>query len=143
MRAAGIEAMGAGSLQGWHLENARIGESREVAVELVVNGIAVEKTAIVADGTPRKLTFKVALARSSWVALRILPSAHSHPVFVQIADRPIRASRRSAQWCRSCVDKLWEVKSPHMRESERAAAAEAFDHARKLYDDVARECEVS
>lgn len=136
------EAIRTGALRRWHLENARIGNSREVAVELVVNGVAVDKIAIAADGTPRKIHFNTALARSSWVGLRILPSAHTHPVFVQVDEMPIRASKRSAKWCRSCVDKLWEVKSPFMRESERAAAAEAFDHARKVYDTIVSECEV-
>lgn len=129
-------------LNGWHLENARIGSSREVMVELVVNGIAVEKTTLLADGTPRQIRFQTTLARSSWVALRIMPSAHTHPVFVEVAKKPIRASKRSAQWCRACVDKVWEVKAPFMRESERPAAAAAFDHARKAYEQILAESEV-
>jgi hypothetical protein len=130
-------------LNGWHLENARIGATRKVPVELIVNGVAVEKTTLLADGTPRSIKFKAQIARSSWVALRIMPSAHMHPVFVTVADRPIRASKRSAQWCRACVDKVWEVKSPFMRESERPAAAEAFDHARKIYDRIISESEIA
>ena len=130
-------------LNSWHLENARIGKTREVTVELVVNGLPVEKTTLVADGTPRSIKLRTRIARSSWVALRILPSAHTHPVFVRIADKPIRASKRSAQWCRVSVDKVWEVKSPFMRESERSAAAEAFDHARKVYDTISSECEIA
>jgi hypothetical protein len=127
---------------GWHLEWARIGKTREVPIELIVKGLAVEKTALLADGTPRPIKFKTAIARSSWVALRIMPSAHTHPVFVRVAGKAIRASRRSADWCRACVDKVWEVKSPFMRESERPAAAEAFDHARKVYDKIINECEI-
>jgi len=126
---------------GWHLEWARIGKTRDVPVELIVNGAAVDKTTLLADGTPRSIKFKASIARSSWVALRIMPSAHTHPVFVMVGDKPIRASNRSAQWCRACVDKVWEVKSPFMRESERAAAAEAFEHARKTYDKIISECE--
>jgi hypothetical protein len=114
-----------------------------VPVELIVNGLAVEKTTLLADGTPRSIKFKTPIARSSWVALRILPSAHTHPVFVQVAGKPIRASKRSAEWCRACVDKVWEVKSPFMRESERPAAAEAFEHARTTYDRIISECEVA
>ena len=128
---------------GWHIEWARMGKTREVPVELVVNGAAVEKTTLLAHGTPRPIKFKTPIARSSWIALRILPSAHTHPVFVMVADKPIGASKRSAQWCRACVDKVWDVKSPFMRESERPAAAEAFDHARKIYDQIASECEVA
>jgi hypothetical protein len=126
----------------WHLERARLGNSRGVEVELVVNGIAINRTAIIADGTPRRVRFKSNIVRSSWAALRILPSAHTYPVFVEIGGKAVRASKRSAQWCRNCVDTIWTLKSPFMRESERAAAAEAFDHARKTYDDILRECEV-
>jgi hypothetical protein len=139
---AGKSTGGPVTLDNWDLENARVG-TREVLVELVVNGLGVEKVTLVADGTPRAIQFKTAVARSSWVALRILPSSHTHPVFVQVGGKPIRASRRSAQWCRACVDKLWEVKSPLMRESDRAAAAEAFEHARKRYDVIAEECEIA
>ncbi len=127
----------------WHLENARIGTTREVAVELIVNGVLAASSTILADGTPRPVHFDVVLERSSWVALRILPSSHTHPVFVTVAGAPIRASRKSAQWCRACVDKVWEVKSPFMRESERPAAAAAFDHARAAYDAVLKECDTA
>jgi hypothetical protein len=98
---------------------------------------------LLADGKPRSIKFKTAVERSSWIALRILPSSHTHPVFVQVGGKPIRASKRSAEWCRACVDKLWEVKSPFMRESERATAAQAFDHARKTYDTITEECAVA
>jgi hypothetical protein len=127
---------------GWHLENARIAGTREVAVGLVLNGVEVQRVNVVADGNPRAIRFRIAVERSSWIALRIMPSSHSHPVFVQVGAKPIRASRRSAQWCRACVDKVWEVKSPFMRDSERPAAAAAFDHARSTYDAIAAECEV-
>jgi hypothetical protein len=121
---------------GWHIEWARIGATREVPVELIVNGNVAAKTTLVADGTPRSIQFKAPIERSSWVALRILPSAHTHPIFVTVNAKPIRASRRSAQWCRVCVDKVWEVKSPMMRDSERPAAAQAFEHARRTYDTI-------
>src|SRR5690349_11223893 len=104
---------------------------------------AVDRTAIVVDGKPRRVHFKLNVARSSWIALRVLPSSHSHPVFVMVDGRPIRASKRSAQWCRDCIDKLWEAKSPFMRENERAAAAEAFDHARRIYDQIITESDVA
>lgn len=136
-----IEAIKSG--WGWNLERARRGTRREVLVELLVNGIAVETTTSAADGEPRPIRFKTPISRSSWIALRILPSSHTHPVFVLVGGKPIRASKRSAQWCRACVDKIWEVKSPFMRESERPAAAEAFEHARKIYDDIAGESEVA
>jgi hypothetical protein len=127
----------------WHIEHARIGNSREVPLELVVNGMAAERINFVADGTPRPVHFKTKVARSSWIALRIQPSGHTHPVYINVADKPIRASKRRARWCRQSVDKLWEVKRPHIRESERTAAAEAFNHARDTYDKIITECEVA
>jgi hypothetical protein len=135
------DAVPAGALRRWHLEDARIGTTREVRVELVVNGLAVDETTIVADGKPREVRFQVSISESAWVALRIFPSVHAHPVFITVGGRPIRASKRSAKWCRNCVDKLWEVKAPFMRESERASAADAFDHARKAYETIERACE--
>jgi hypothetical protein len=128
---------------GWHLENARIGTTREVPIELVVNGVVMEKTNLVADGKPRQIKFRTLILRSSWIALRILPSSHTHPVFVLVSGKPIRASSKSAAWCRACVDKVWEVKSPFMRDSERPAAADAFEHARKTYEKIISECEVA
>jgi hypothetical protein len=124
----------------WHIENARVGKTRSVRVELVVNGVAVDSAALAADGTPRQVRFSAVLSGSSWVALRIMPSSHTHPVFVLAGDKPIRASRRSARWCRACVDQIWEVKSPFMREAERPAAALAFDHARETYARLEKEC---
>jgi len=58
----------------WDIERARIADSREVAVELIVNGYPVAKQKIVADGTLRDVTFDAKIERSSWVAARILPS---------------------------------------------------------------------
>jgi len=130
-------------LNGWHLERARIGKTDTVPVELIVNGIAVDKATFIADGKPRTINFKTPIIRSSWIALRIFPSSHTHPVFAIIGGRPIRASKRSAQWCRTCVDKVWEVKSPFIRDSEKPAAVEAFDHARSVYETIATECEIA
>jgi hypothetical protein len=127
--------------QSWHIEHARVGDSREVPVEIIVNGEPAAHLPLIADGSPRPLRFQVKLEKSSWVALRILPSVHTHPVFVTVGGKPIRASRRSAHWCRACVDKLWEVKSPFMRPRETADAAKAFDHARATYDRIIKECE--
>ncbi len=123
----------------WHLERSRIGESREVPVELVVNGEAVASQTMVADGTPQDLEFEVDLPHSSWVAVRILPSMHSNPIFVHVNDEPIRASRRSAQWCRDAVDVCWNQKRPRMRQEEIDAAKEAYDEAKSVYARLAEE----
>jgi len=128
-------------LNRWHLECARIDKTDTVPVELIVNGCVADKATLIADGKPRTIGFKTPIHRSSWVALRIFPSSHTHPVFAIIDAKPIRASKRSAQWCRACVDKVWEVKSPFIREIEKPAAVEAFDHARTVYEAIAIECE--
>ena len=128
---------------GYDIEKARIAGTREVPIELVMNGLPVDVVKLLADGVPRSIQLRTKITRSSWLALRIYPSVHTHPLFVAVGGKPIRASKRSAEWCRACVDKIWEVKSPFMRESERPAAAEAFDHAREAYEAIAKECEVA
>jgi hypothetical protein len=125
----------------WELERARIGDSREVPVELIVNGKAVATQRIVADGVAREVTFPLTIDRSSWVALRILPSSHTNPIFVLVGDRPIRASRDSAEWCLKSVDRLWSQKAPRIAAGERDAAATAYDHARQIYKNLLAESE--
>ena len=61
-------------------------------VEIVVNGQRAAVQNLVADGKIRTLTFDVAIDRSSWIAARILPSAHTNPVFAIVGGKPIRAS---------------------------------------------------
>ncbi len=120
----------------WHVERARVGDSRQVPVELIVNGVAVERQEIVADGQVRPLTFRYRPERSSWIALRIFPSCHTNPVFVEVDGKPIRASRRSAQWCLDAVDVCWRAKSPNIRPSERPDAAAAYEKARQVYREI-------
>lgn len=118
----------------WHIERSRIGTSRKVPVELVVNGQAVARQEIDADGELRDIVFEHSIEHSSWVALRILPSCHTNPVFVLVEDKPIRASKRSAEWCRAAVDRCWEMKHGAIREKERDDARKAYDAARETYD---------
>ncbi|HXW08005.1 MAG TPA: CehA/McbA family metallohydrolase [Vicinamibacterales bacterium] len=117
----------------WDLERARIGNSREVPVEIVVNGSAVATQNLVADGTLRTLTFDVPIERSSWLAVRIFPSSHTNPVFALVGDQPIRASRRSAEWCLNAVNQCWSQKAPRIRPGELADARAAYEHARQVY----------
>lgn len=126
----------------WHLEKSRIGESRLVPVEVVVNGQVVATKNIEADGMLNSLAFDVQLERSSWVAVRILPSVHTNPIFVHIADQPIYASRKSAEWCRKSVDVCWEKKSPRIRSEELDAAREAYDFARAYYEEAMQNAKV-
>ena len=81
----------------------------------------------------REINFPIAIDRSSWVALRILPSSHTNPIFVVVDGRPVRASRESAEWCLKSIDRLWSQKSPRIAPRERDAASAAYDHARQVY----------
>ncbi len=123
----------------WHVERARIGDSRKVPVELIVNGEAVETQEIAADGSIQDLKFNYQPTKSSWVALRIFPAAHTNPIFVEVDGKPIRASQRSAQWCLDAVDVCWKEKEPKIRPDERPAAAEAFETARQAYRKILQE----
>jgi hypothetical protein len=126
----------------WDLERARIGSSREVPVELIVNGSPVEKKRIVADGALRDITFDLKVERSSWVALRIPASSHTNPIFVIVGDKPVRASRRSAEWLLKAVDQCWSQKAPKISAKERDEAAKAYEHARQVYRRILAECEI-
>jgi len=117
----------------WDIERARVGTSREVPVELVINGRVAARKTVAADGTVRDVSFEVPLRRSSWLAVRILPSAHTNPVFAIVDGQPIRASRRSAEWCLAAVNQCWTQKAPRIRASELSEARQAYDHAREAY----------
>ncbi len=117
----------------WDIERTRIDNSRRVPVQVIVNGRMVAKKEIEADGSFQQLTFDVPIEKSSWVALRIYPSSHTNPVFVVVDDKPIRASKASAQWCLDGVDMCWEKKYRRINTSERQAAKEAFDSAKAAY----------
>jgi hypothetical protein len=126
----------------WHLERARIGQTREVPVEVVVNGYPIARKSIVADGKPQDVAFDVKIERSSWVTLRILGSAHTNPIFVLVGDKPIRASRRSVEWCLKGVDQCWASKRQfYTRTGETEIAQQAYDHAREAYRRILSECE--
>lgn len=120
----------------WHLERARLGDTNKVPVELVVSGIAVAKQELAADGQLQDLTFDYTPERSCWVALRIYPSAHTNPIFVEVEGQPIRASRKSAQWCLDAVDQCWKSKVNNIRPGERDAAKAAYDAARAAYTKI-------
>ena len=124
----------------WHVERARIGNTREVPVELVMNGKPVARKNIVADGSIQDVSFDASLERSSWLAVRILGSSHTNPIFVLVEGKPIRASRRSAQWCLAAVNQCWTQKAPKIATAELADAQAAYDHAREVYTKLIAEC---
>ncbi len=123
----------------WTIERSRIGNSQEVPVELVVNGKAVAKKNIPADGKIRDIAFDVPITESSWVAMRILPAAHTNPIFVSVAGKPIRASRASAEWDLNAVHQCWTQKAARISPAEQAAARAAYDHAEEVYKRLAAE----
>lgn len=124
----------------WHIERARVGTSRMIPVELIVNGVPVEKKEIVADGKWQDLKFTYSIQKSSWVAIRIYESAHTNPIFVIVDGKPI-AEKKSAQWCRDAVDQCWKMKKDQFRSEEMAAAQQGYDHARKVYDEIIKKAQ--
>jgi hypothetical protein len=109
------------------------------AVELVVNGQPVAAKEVPADDAVHELEFKVKVERSSWVALRQFPQFHTNPVNVIVDLRPIRASRKSAQWCEAVIRQLWRVRERAIAEPERADAKKTFDWAIEQYRRIATE----
>lgn len=123
----------------WHIERCRLGKTRNVLVEIIVNGEVVATRELTADGRIEPMTFPVEITQSSWVAARILASVHTNPVFVQVGGEPIRASRRSAKWCEDAVQVCWNSKRNNIRPEERDAAKIAYDQAAEIYHRIAEE----
>ncbi|HKA02342.1 MAG TPA: CehA/McbA family metallohydrolase, partial [Candidatus Solibacter sp.] len=123
----------------WDVERARIGDTRDVPVEIVVNGKAVARQTLTADGKLHELKFEVPVKESSWIAARVLPSSHTNPVFALVGGKPVRASRASAEWCLNAVNQCWTQKAPRISAAELPAARQAYDHAREVYRQLIRE----
>lgn len=127
----------------WSVEWARVGQTRNVPVEVIVNGYPVARKEIAADGRMEELRFDVPIERSSWVALRILPSSHTNPVFVEVGGRPIRASVKSAEWCLAGVKQCRKQKERFMDADEKADFEAAYDHAERTYARLIEECRLA
>ena len=108
---------------------------------MIVNGLPVAKTEITADGSVEGVSFDVPIKQSSWVALRIYPSSHTNPIFVTVGGKPIRALKKSAEWCLKSVDQCWRKKEPAIRATEKDAAKKAYDVAREAYKKILSECD--
>jgi hypothetical protein len=119
----------------WNIERARIGKTRNVKVELIVNGKPVDSKEILANGQWKDVSFDYPVDHSSWVALRIFPTVHTNPIFVLVDGKPIH-ELKSAEWCRKAVDQCWKMKQPKIRPTEQASAEEAYNKARKVYDQI-------
>ena len=94
---------------------------------------------IVADGELRQIEFDTRIDKSSWIAIRILPSSHSNPVFVLVGDKPIRASKKSAEWCLAGVANCKKQKRRFIKSDELDDFEAAYEHARKTYEQIIRE----
>jgi hypothetical protein len=123
----------------WSPERARVRGTREVTVEAILNGRPVANQRVIADGVLRDVRFDIPIEKSSWIALRILGSAHTNPIFIPVGGRPIRASRKSAEWCLKGVDQCWSQKTPRMSFNDRALAQRAYDVARNRYKQILTE----
>ena len=95
-------------------------------VEVVVNGESVGQTEVSADGSIQGVSFDVPIKKSSWVALRIYPSSHTNPVFISVGGKPIRASKKSAEWCLKSVDQCWSKKEPAIRAERKGRGQESL-----------------
>lgn len=122
----------------WHPEKARIGTSRKVPVELIINGLPVDTVEINADGKLQDIHFNYEIKKSGWIALRILPSAHTNPVFVIVNKKPV-ALKKSAEWCRQAVDQCWKQKEKNIRQEEKAEAEAAYRKAKEIYEKIMAE----
>lgn len=123
----------------WNLERCRIGDTRKVPVEVIVNGEVAHRKEVQADGSLSSIDIPLEIKESSWVAVRILPSVHTNPVWVSVGEKPVRASKRSAQWCIKAVDQCWSQKVNQIRQSERDTAKQAYDQATAIYQRVLAE----
>ena len=123
----------------WDIERARIGTTKEVPVEVIVNGVSVARKTIVADGMTRDVSFDVPIQQSAWVALRIRASSHTNPIFVLVKDQPIRV-KRSLEWCLKGVDQCWSQKEKMIDPREHDDAVAAYEHARQVYRTRLAEC---
>ncbi len=120
----------------WNLERARIGKTRTVGLELIVNGEVVETKNILADGSLQDIKFETKIEKSSWVALRILPSSHTNPIFVLVDKKNIRANLKSAEWCLKAVDVCWESKKGNISNKEIETAKSDYNAAKLLYQKI-------
>jgi hypothetical protein len=111
-------------------------DTNAVPLEVVVNGYPVASKMIKSAGREQEVTFEVPIDSSSWVAVRTFPSAHTNPIFVIVDGTPIRASRRSAEWCLRGVDQCWSQKERFYLGAEHEQARLAYDHARQTYQQI-------
>jgi len=92
-----------------------------------------------ADGKFQSFEIEIEVEHSWWIAIRILPSDYTNPIFVHVAGAVIRWNRKRAQWCTDSVAACWRSKKNQIHESEREAASAAYQAAAEIYEQVLAE----
>lgn len=123
----------------WNIERSRVGYTRIVPLELIVNGEVVATKNILADGHAEDIAFDIKINKSSWVALRIMSSSHTNPLFIIVDNKPVRASAKSAAWCLKAVDQCWSQKSPNFSSADKIDAEKAYTQAKEVYRKILSE----
>ena len=124
----------------WHVERARIGDTRTGAGRADRQRAGRSRCAeIDADGKRQDVKFEYTPKAIELGGVAVFPAAHTNPVFVEVDGKPIRASRRSAPVVPRCGRCLLEAKAAQTREPEHAAAAAAYEVARQAYRKVLTE----
>src|SRR3954469_13638722 len=108
-------------------------------IEIVMNGRPVAHSEVPADGKIHEVALDIDVAESSWIALRQFPQLHTNPVNVLVADKPIRASRKSALWCIETIEQLWRARERAIAAYEREEARRTFDAAIEKFRSIASE----
>ena len=126
----------------WDVERARIGDTREVPVEIGREWQSGRRTAdrSLADGNVHELKFDVPVSQSSWMAAGCCPRRIPIRSLSLVGGKPIRASRASAEWCLNAVNQCWTQKAPRIAVDQLGAARSAYDHAEEVYKKLEAEC---
>ncbi|HEY3964833.1 MAG TPA: hypothetical protein VGM05_09815, partial [Planctomycetaceae bacterium] len=61
------------------------------------------------------------------------------PIWVEIGGKPVRASKKSAEWCLKAVETCWKSKVGSIRAKEKDAAKAAYDRASEIYAAILKE----
>jgi hypothetical protein len=126
----------------WHLERARIDDSRDVKLEVVANGEPVASKLITADGTMQSVEFDIPIKQSSWIALRILGASHTNPIWVLVDNKPVRVAA-SIKWDIAALNQCFEVKRFGWRPEDYPEAKAAYDYAYQVYAKRLNEAEAA
>lgn len=64
---------------------------------------------------------------------------HTNPVNVLVADKPIRASRKSAPWCVGTIELLWHNREKSIAPAKRDEARKTSPRRSGVYRRIAAE----